>query len=486
MLVSVWQNKDAFYPGAAPFHPSENYPETVFSEIGKEPNYIYRGVRELFRLQGLDKINQNQPSWNPLGEIISPGETVLIKPNLIKENHPRDPEGWLYMMTHGSVIRVVCDYVVKALEGIGRIVIADAPQTDSSFNEICKLLDLRELEQFYKSKGVEFDIVDLRKFEWKSVDDVIVSRRDLVGDPEGYVKFDLGKDSLFYGHAGEGHYYGADYDTSEVNIHHSGSRQEYVISGSAIKCDVFINLPKLKTHKKTGVTLSLKNLVGINGDKNFLPHYTEGTPSSGGDQFPDGTMGRSLEESGLRTFRKAALTVPGVGPWAYRQAKKIGQRFLGKTADVVRSGNWYGNDTAWRMCLDLNRILLCGNADGSFRRSATERRRYISIIDGIVAGDGDGPIDVDPVAAGVLAFGTDPVCVDATAATIMGLDPVKLAVINRGFMLDSLQITEETFDTIDIASNVGSWQGNVNEIDRAAMMNFRPHFGWQGHIEIDR
>lgn len=49
--------------------------------------------------------------------------------------------------------------------------------------------------------------------------------------------------------------------------------------------DVFINLPKMKVHKKTGVTLSLKNLVGINADKNWLPHYSGGSPRNGGDQF---------------------------------------------------------------------------------------------------------------------------------------------------------------------------------------------------------
>ena len=32
-------------------------------------------------------------------------------------------------------------------------------------------------------------------------------------DPRGYVRLDLGRDSLFYGFAGEGRYYGADYDT---------------------------------------------------------------------------------------------------------------------------------------------------------------------------------------------------------------------------------------------------------------------------------
>ena len=53
-----------------------------------------------------------------------------------------------------------------------------------------------------------------------------------------------------------------------------------------MKCDLFVNLPKLKTHKKTGITCSLKNFVGINGDKNWLPHHTEGVPANGGDEFP--------------------------------------------------------------------------------------------------------------------------------------------------------------------------------------------------------
>ena len=69
----------------------------------------------------------------------------------------------------------------------------------------------------------------------------------------------LGKDSLFYGYKGEGKYYGADYDFKEVNSHHIKDRQEYLICGTPICADVFISLPKLKTHKKTGVTLSIKN-----------------------------------------------------------------------------------------------------------------------------------------------------------------------------------------------------------------------------------
>ncbi len=290
MRVAVHRSLGVGYPEDAPFHPGELYPEAPFPDTQAVPNRVYSSVRELFRLQGIDADRYGSPEWNPLGSLIEPGMTVLIKPNLIKENHPRDPEGWRYMMTHGSVVRAVCDYVAIALNGSGRIVIADAPQTDSSFDKIVRILRLDAIRDYFTSRGLDLRLVDLRKFEWESRDDVVVSRRDLAGDPEGYVEFNLGRRSYFYGCEGEGHYYGADYDTAQINEHHRGETHEYVIAGSAIKCDVFINLPKMKTHKKTGVTLSLKNLVGINGDKNYLPHYTEGTPKNGGDQFPTASL----------------------------------------------------------------------------------------------------------------------------------------------------------------------------------------------------
>ena len=73
----------------------------------------------------------------------------------------------------------------------------------------------------------------------------------------------MSRNSLFYNHPGEGKYYGADYDQNSVNSHHQGETQEYLISATPIIADVFINLPKMKTHKKVGVTLNIKNLVGL-------------------------------------------------------------------------------------------------------------------------------------------------------------------------------------------------------------------------------
>ena len=37
---------------------------------------------------------------------------------------------------------------------------------------------------------------------------------------------------------------------------------------------------------------------------------------------------------------------------------------------TIRNGNWQGNDTCWRMALDLNRALRFANRDGSLRTAA--------------------------------------------------------------------------------------------------------------------
>ena len=43
----------------------------------------------------------------------------------------------------------------------------------------------------------------------------------------------------------------------------------------------------------------------------------------------------------------------------------------------------------------------------------TPQRKYYAIVDGVVAGEGDGPMDVDAKEAGILIAGSDPVAIDA-------------------------------------------------------------------------
>jgi hypothetical protein len=63
-----------------------------------------------------------------------------------------------------------------------------------------------------------------------------------------------------------------------------------------LEADVIINLPKPKTHKKTGLTGAIKNLVGLVGDKELLPHHRNGGATDGGDCYPGRSFRLRLAE----------------------------------------------------------------------------------------------------------------------------------------------------------------------------------------------
>jgi uncharacterized protein (DUF362 family) len=467
--VVVCSAAEAAYPAEPPFDP---------------PNHVHDAVRACFSRAGLDSDRQGTPEWNPLGELIRPGETVLLKPNFVKESHPRDPDGWRYVLTHGSVIRAVADHVFAAVGREGRVVIADAPQTDSSFDAIVRVLGLDRVQAHYRERDFELELIDLRREEWLNRGGVIVGRTPLAGDPRGGVPFDLGTDSELTAHGGAGRYYGAFYDAGEVNSHHSGGRHEYLVSASAIEADVIFSLPKLKTHKKAGITVSLKNLVGLNADKNWLPHHTEGNPANGGDEYPEPSATHRLERMLARAFRQLTLRVPGFGPWLHRQARPVGLSLFGDTETVVRSGNWWGNDTTWRMCLDLNKLVLYGNPDGTMRAAGRERRkRHFVLVDGIVAGESRGPLNPDPVEAGLVVFGLHPASVDAACAVLMGFDPERIPIVRGAFSCERYPLVEWGWRDVRVVAERPEWSRPLPEIDPRSTLRFEPHFGWKGKIE---
>jgi uncharacterized protein (DUF362 family) len=413
------------------------------------------------------------------------GEWVVIKPNLVKQFKENDHHEWECVITDKQLIEDVCFEVCKRLGSNGKITICDAPQTDSSFSQIAIKLGLYELaERATKRFGTHVEIVDLRNEEWTSEAGIITERKKLKGDPNGSVAFNLGKHSLFYEHPGEGRYYGADYDAGVVNSHHYGETQEYLICATPILADVFINMPKLKTHKKTGVTLNLKNLVGINADKNWLPHHTCGSPADGGDEFPSMSWRKKIEQVSVRFARKLALNSPGIGPLVAQKLRKAGTVAFGDGSKTIRSGNWYRNDTTWRMVLDLNRCLLYGNPDGSFRD--TQPKRYYSVIDGLVGMQGSGPMQGDRMDSGVVICGDDPVTVDMVACRLMGFDWRKIPTIREAYHLPNFPITSFKPEDVWVESDRESWNGRFLDIENNDFLHFEPHFGWKGHIEYSR
>jgi uncharacterized protein (DUF362 family) len=58
-------------------------------------------------------------------------------------------------------------------------------------------------------------------------------------------------------------------------------------------------------------------------------------------------------------------------------------------------------------------------------------RPAYAIVDGIVAMEGNGPIDGTPKHAGVLVFGDDPVATDTITASMMGMDPARIPYLRE-------------------------------------------------------
>ncbi|MCH9033555.1 MAG: DUF362 domain-containing protein, partial [Planctomycetes bacterium] len=450
-----------------------------------QPNPAYHAVRGALRLLDLDAAKFNTPEWNPLGGIVRPGDTVVLKPNFVRDFRETQPGHADCIITHGAVIRAVLDYAFIALEGRGRLIIADAPQNDADFHAIRRIAGLDEIQAFYRERaGFDVEVYDLRPEFARKIDGVIVGHTPLPGDPAGYVRVNLGEHSAFCEINHLCHLlYGAEYDTAELYRHQHDDVHEYLISKTVLEADVVISLPKLKTHKKVGLTVNLKNLVGINGNKNWLPHHRQGTPGQGGDEFRESGVRRRIERMTMARFKRLFPLLGPLRPLVAGPIKALGKMIFGDTnTGTVRSGNWYGNDTTWRMVLDLNRILLYADADGTLHDRPV--RRFFSVVDGIVAGEGNGPLDATPKPTGIIVAGGNPVAVDLACARLMGFDYRRIPML-RGALADhALPIASFGFEDVVCPSNTGSFERRTLELGSAAPA-FEAHFGWKGHIEIE-
>ncbi len=424
--------------------------------------------------------------WKALFKtVIHSNDIVVIKPNWIAPSHKYDENEWQSVITHPAVITSVLKIVLAQLNGKGKVIIADGPQTDSSWEKIMQIMQPQRWIMMGEKAGVEVQVLDLREDEWVSKGDVIVSRKKLSGDPLGSVECDLKNVSEFVKHQSSPKgYYGADYNKSETNEAHSNGSHRYRVARSVMEADVFINLPKLKTHKKAGITCSLKNLVGINTYKNFLPHHNEGTPEAGGDQFPTSNVKNKVEATLIEKFKAHLYHNPSLTKLAI-PIKKAGTRVFGDTQHTIRSGNWYGNDTLWRTVLDLNKILFYANPDGSFRKDRPgNKKKYITIVDGIVAGEGNGPEAPTPKQTGVLIGGINPVAVDAVCAKLMGFDWRKIPIIRHAFQIKQYPFCDFCYKEIEVISSSLHYNKMLEQIDPSNCFRFEPHFGWKNHIEI--
>lgn len=115
------------------------------------------------------------------------------------------------------------------------------------------------------------------------------------------------------------------------------------LPASILEADLFINVPKLKTHCQTEITIGIKALQGVFSAEDKIKFHTEAFP------------------------------------W--------------KMADILRVA-----------------------------------KPHLTIVDGLICGQGYGPIYTEPIDMNTIVASTDVVAVDAVCSAIMGIDPIEVPI----------------------------------------------------------
>src|SRR5262245_30013337 len=325
---------------------------------------------------------------------------IVIKPNwVLHETDPAFPINAL--VTDARVIEAVVEGCLKFFPDAESVLIGDCPLQWADWPWMCRQCGLETIiDRLSKSSGGKVVFRDLRKEVFRRyVNNFLVPSDDEHGDPRGYREIALDNRSHLEGISRQSEKFAVnDYSAAVTSSNHRQGYHRYLVSQSVLDADLFINVPKWKSHQKSGITCALKNLVGINGDKAYLPHFRRGAPKWGGDEYRDENRWLYFAQTTLREKfqKKSSLAYKLLKPgWELvKQARGIETRLDQPTAArknfYVAGGAWYGNETIWRMIYDLNLIIL--NADANGKLHDKPQRQYFCVVDGLVSGEGNGPL----------------------------------------------------------------------------------------------
>jgi uncharacterized protein (DUF362 family) len=396
------------YPASPPFDPDETYPEYphALDELSQD-NGAYRLVREALRL--MNPQGYASAAWNPLGTLIQPGDFVLIKPNLVD-----DAEWANGQTTHPAFLRPIIDYAYKACGPNGRILLAEGPWAAGVFDRLVVATGIQAMvEHLAAAHGVPVALQDLNKAERGTAPLV-----DL-----GTVSELRAVQRVWYDAHGQ-----AMPERGDPGV------AQYRIAPWVLEADVVICVPKAKVHCSGGITVAMKNMLGI------IPAWD--------------------------------------GPYEQAVLKDCAH-----TSDVDRAageqGIYLDNDTIWRSMADLNRILLYADAQGVLH---SERQRgYLAIVDGIVAAE-ESQYHPHPYPLNTVVIGTDPVTVDAVTARCMGFDPRRLKSVTQAAARPDFSLGPAHSSQIKVLVSGGK---GLSALYRHTLTPELYVFSWQGHLEAD-
>ncbi|MGQ0764470.1 MAG: DUF362 domain-containing protein [Gemmatimonadota bacterium] len=437
----------------------------VFTErvAGYSPGEIRRVVRSLSAGLG----------WSPAGAaafaVPGRGARVVVKPNWVLHEN-RGPWGIEPLVTHSSVVRAVVEEALLA--GAAAVSLGDAPLQECDFDGLMLAGGLDEWGAALSARESRFrGPLDYRRTRSAVVNGVRSEREDQV-PLDRFVFFDLGGDSLLEPITTPGRFRVTQYPHELLARTHAPGRHQYLIARDIIEADLVINLPKLKTHKKAGVTCALKNLIGINGNKEFLPHHRLGGSEGGGDCYP-GT------DAVKRTLEFAFDRLNSTRSQRVRRGLHLGIRALNRVSSVRGDtlgieGAWSGNDTIWRTCLDLNRILVYGRTDGTL--TDQPQRRILHVVDAVVAGQGDGPLSAEPLPMGLMLASENAAAADLAGASLLGYDPFRIPIVAHAFDRFRWPLTDFAPEDVRVEGTLG--QGRAVDLSPAPGTHVNYPEGW--------
>jgi len=478
-MISLLIDPTLEYPSSLDFFsPDEQFPEYPFTHLSSVKNPIYRAVRNCIAQSGLDSEHFNTPLWNPFGGFIKPGDRIFVLCNFANERRSNElVMDFQSRCTHGSVLRAIIDYILIATARTGTISFGNAPTQFCHWNQVLADTGADRVLQYYHDNNCQIEACDLRLY----VTDASylgairsVERRD---ETRG-VHVNLGADSLLTAlDLNPKHRYRImNYDPSRTEYFHSGGKHEYVVNRQILDADVIFSIPKLKTHEKVGISCAIKGFVGTVGHKESLPHHRFGSPNVGGDEYPSDRWGVLQLASGFH--ERVQHTTPDSNRGSVlRAAYRVLRRAMRPIAPIVE-GAWWGNDTAWRMVLDLVRIATYASNYGEMQTKPC--RRHLVMIDGIYGGEGEGPAFPTAVRSGVLLFGDNLPAVDTMNALLMGFDPEKIPLVREASCLAKYPIASRPMDeerVIYKGQNLA-----VKDFQANPTYHFKPSDGWLGKI----
>lgn len=163
-----------------------------------------------------DRVSEAVDILGGISSFVNKGDRVLIKPNMSFAN----PPGW-GSTTDPWVVRTVCELCLEA--GAKRVVVMDHT--------------LRAPEACFKESGIKEAVSHLSKVS------VVAANME-----------------RFY---------------REVEIPGARALKKVLVAKQIAKCDCLINLPCAKSHSATGVSLGMKNLMGLVWDRQYFHEKTD-------------------------------------------------------------------------------------------------------------------------------------------------------------------------------------------------------------------